>query len=84
MKEKELKDQGSLFDIEKDGVYYKKFAGNCLQVKRIIGWVEYWKTAKHVGYDRYSRGTSYYNIQIPEGIRWHESGFCRRRRTCDD
>ena len=68
MKEKELKDQGSLFDIEKDGVYYKKFAGNCLQVKRIIGWVEYWKTAKHVGYDRYSRGTSYYNIQIPEEL----------------
>ena len=65
---KDLKDKGSLFDIEKDGVYYKKLAGNCLQVLRITTWFEYWKTAKHVGYDRSYGGHSYYNIRIPEEV----------------
>lgn len=62
---KDLKDKGPLFDIEKDGVYYKKLTDNCLQVLRKTHWYQYWKTAKHVGYDIYYGVKSYSNIAIP-------------------
>ncbi len=65
---KELKSEGKLWDVYKDGVFYQKIAGNCLRVLRLFQWKEYWKTSKHVGYDRYFDGQSYSNIQIPEEV----------------
>ena len=65
---KELKSKGILWDVYKDGVFYQKQAGNCLKVIRMFQWKEYWKTAKHVGYDRCYDGQSYSNFQIPEEV----------------
>jgi len=64
----EFKDKVDLFDLEKDGVYYKKLAGNCLMVLRRIGYSSWWKTAKHVSYDTYSIWKSYSNIAIPKEV----------------
>lgn len=64
----ELKDKGLLFDIEKNGVYYKKLAGNVLMVVRRIGWSEWWKTSKHVGYTTNFLWKSYSSIVIPKEV----------------
>lgn len=62
------KDGEKLFGIHKDGVFYRILADDCLQVARTTGMSEYWKTDKHVGYDKRYSHVSYSNIEIPEEI----------------
>ena len=57
-----------LFDIEKDGIYYKKLAGNFLMVLRRIGYSNWWKTEKHVGYDTFDSSQTYTDIAIPKEV----------------
>lgn len=64
----EFRSKTDLFDIQKDGIYYKKIAGNVLMVLRRVSYSTYWKTAKHVGYDGYYSYAKYSNIEIPKEV----------------
>lgn len=64
----ELRSKEDLFDFEKDGIYYKKTAGNCLMILRQYNIMTWWKTAKHVEYTIESNYKSYIGIEIPKEV----------------
>lgn len=64
----ELRSKDNLFDIEKEGVCYKKLVGNCLMVLRKVTYRTWWKTIKHVDYDIDYIYRSYSNIEIPKEV----------------
>ena len=64
----ELRSKEDFFDLEKDGIYYKKIAGNCLKVLTKIRCSTWWKTAKHVEYTTGYDFKSYIGIELPKEV----------------